>query len=89
VAYLVKAQSVKFAKDPLLQNGRKTRDDVIKQAYIVTNQQSKDPCEGGLESLHRIPASSKRRQKGNPVRGGITRPPCSWGLQIWGSGPPG
>jgi hypothetical protein len=28
-----------------------------------------------------------RRQ--NPVPGGITRPPCSWGIQIQGPGPPG
>jgi hypothetical protein len=26
-----------------------------------------------------VPASRKRRQKGNPVLGGITGPPCSWG----------
>jgi hypothetical protein len=39
-----------------------------------------DPCGGGLEYLHRSPASRKRRQKGNPVPGGITGPPCSWGL---------
>jgi hypothetical protein len=34
-------------------------------------------CGGGLEYLHRSPASRKRRQKGNPVPGGITGPPCS------------
>jgi hypothetical protein len=39
-----------------------------------------DPCGGGLEYLHRRPASRKRRQKGNPVPGGITEPPCSWGI---------
>jgi hypothetical protein len=38
------------------------------------------PCGGGLEYLHRSPASRKRRQKGNPVPGGITGPPCSWGI---------
>jgi hypothetical protein len=37
------------------------------------------PCGGGFEYLHRSPASSKRRRKGNPVPGGITGPPCSWG----------
>jgi hypothetical protein len=35
------------------------------------------PCGGGLEYL---PASCKRRQNGNPVLGGITGPPCSWGI---------
>jgi hypothetical protein len=37
------------------------------------------PCGGGLEYLHRSPASRKRRRKGNPVPGGITGSPCSWG----------
>jgi hypothetical protein len=40
------------------------------------------PCGGGLEYLHRSPTSRKRRQKGNPVPGGITGPPCSWGSQL-------
>jgi hypothetical protein len=35
---------------------------------------------GGLEYLHRSLASRKRRCKGNPVPGGITAPPCSWGI---------
>jgi hypothetical protein len=34
-----------------------------------------DPCGGGLEYLHRSPVGRKRRQKGNPVPGGITGPP--------------
>jgi hypothetical protein len=34
---------------------------------------------GGFEYFHRSPASRKRRRKGNPVPGGITGPPCSWG----------
>jgi hypothetical protein len=38
------------------------------------------PCGGGLEYLHRSPASRKRRRKGNPVPGGISGPPCSWGI---------
>jgi hypothetical protein len=32
---------------------------------------------GGLDYLHRRPASCKRRRKGNSVPGGITEPPCS------------
>jgi hypothetical protein len=42
---------------------------------------------GGFEYLHRSPASRRSWRKGNPVPGGITGPPCSWG--IWGPGPPG
>jgi hypothetical protein len=38
------------------------------------------PCGGGLEYLHRSPASRKRRRKGSPMTGGIPRPPCSWGI---------
>jgi hypothetical protein len=48
-----------------------------------------DPCGGGLEYLHRSPASRKRRQKGNPVPGIITGPPCSRGIYIRGPGPSG
>jgi hypothetical protein len=35
---------------------------------------------GGVEYLHRCPASRRRHWKGNPVPGGITWPPCSWGI---------
>jgi hypothetical protein len=35
------------------------------------------PCGGGLEYLHRSPASRKRRQNGNRVPMGITGPPCT------------
>jgi hypothetical protein len=35
---------------------------------------------GGLEYLHLSPASHKRGHKGNPVPGGITGTPCSWGI---------
>jgi hypothetical protein len=37
----------------------------------------KSPRGGGLEYL---PASCRRRRKGNPVPGGITGSPCSWGI---------
>jgi hypothetical protein len=37
-------------------------------------------CGGGLEYIHCSPASRKRRRKGNPVSGGISGPPCSWGI---------
>jgi hypothetical protein len=37
-----------------------------------------NPCGGGVEYLHRGPASHRRRRKGNPVPGGITGPACSW-----------
>jgi hypothetical protein len=40
-------------------------------------------CGGGVEYLHCNPASRRRRRKGNPVPGGITGPPCSWGT--WSS----
>jgi hypothetical protein len=39
-----------------------------------------DPCGGGIEYLTRSPESRERRRKGNPVPGGITGPPCSWGI---------
>jgi hypothetical protein len=38
------------------------------------------PCGGMLEFLHRSPVSRKRRRKGSPGPGGITGPPCSWGI---------
>jgi hypothetical protein len=46
------------------------------------------PCGGGLEYLHRSPASRRRRWKGNPVPGGVTGPPCHWGTYIQRPGPP-
>jgi hypothetical protein len=50
--------------------------------YIIWKNFSlnSDPCGGGLEYLHRNPVSRKGRQKGNPVPGGRTVPPCSWGI---------
>jgi hypothetical protein len=47
------------------------------------------PGGGGLEYLARSPASCRGRLKGNRVPGGITGPPFSWGLKIWGPGPLG
>jgi hypothetical protein len=38
------------------------------------------PCGGGIEYLHRSPASRKRQRKANPVPRAISRPPCSWGI---------
>jgi hypothetical protein len=46
----------------------------------ITLTLSETPCGGGLEYLHCIPASRKRRHKGNPVPEGITGSPCSWGI---------
>jgi hypothetical protein len=47
------------------------------------------PSGGGVEYLHCSHASRRRQRKGSPVPGGITWPPCSWGIQIRGPGPPG
>jgi hypothetical protein len=33
-----------------------------------------------VEYLHRSPASRKRPRKWNPVSGGLSGPPCSWGI---------
>jgi hypothetical protein len=43
-------------------------------------QNSSIPCGGGVEYPHCSPASRRRRRKGNLVPGGITGPPCSWGI---------
>jgi hypothetical protein len=40
-----------------------------------------DTVWGGFEYLHRSPASRGRRRKGNPVPGGVTGPPFSWGYK--------
>jgi hypothetical protein len=47
------------------------------------------PCGGGVEYLHRSPASRRRRRKGNPVPGDINGPPCSWGIYVREPVPPG
>jgi hypothetical protein len=44
------------------------------------------PCVCGF---HRSPDSLRRGRKGNPVPGGITGPPCSWGIYIREPDPPG
>jgi hypothetical protein len=41
---------------------------------------------GGLEYFHRSTASHKRLRKGNPLSGGISRSPCTWGMWIRGPG---
>jgi hypothetical protein len=46
-------------------------------------------CGGGVEYLHRSPDSRRMRRKGSSVSGGITGPPCSWGILIRGATPPG
>jgi hypothetical protein len=61
------------------------RPPFIEQRVQISDNVSKftethDPCGGGLEYLHRCPPSRKKRDKGNPVPGGITGPPCSWGI---------
>jgi hypothetical protein len=47
------------------------------------------PYGGGVECLHRSPATRRRRRKGNPVSVGIIGTPCSWEIKIRGPGPPG
>jgi hypothetical protein len=44
---------------------------------------------GWFECPHRSSANRRRRRKGNTVPGGITGPPCYWGIYIRGPGPPG
>jgi hypothetical protein len=41
------------------------------------------------DHLHHIPTSRRRRRKGNPVPGGITGRPSSWGIKIRRPGPTG
>jgi hypothetical protein len=40
------------------------------------------PSGGRLEYLHCSPVSRRRRPKGNLVPGGITWPPCHWGMGL-------
>jgi hypothetical protein len=55
------------------------RCPVLVHSYNTWNIQIL-PCGGGVEYPHRSSASRRRRRKGNPVPGGITWPPCSWGI---------
>jgi hypothetical protein len=42
------------------------------------------PHEGGFKYLHCSPVSCRWWRKGNPVPGGITGAPCSWGVfSVW------
>jgi hypothetical protein len=77
VAYLLKVRIEEPEKYPLLRNGCVTRNngmtvgssvfcavraEAIKQGpYTITEEY---PCGGGVEYLHRDPASRRRRQNG-------------------------
>jgi hypothetical protein len=50
---------------------------VVMKSYISWDITTRG---GGFEYLHRSPASRRRRRKRNPVSGGITGVPCSWGI---------
>jgi hypothetical protein len=50
----------------------------IQQRRLARAKTQDSPYGGGLQYLHRSPASRRRRRNGNPVPGGITGPPCFW-----------
>jgi hypothetical protein len=52
-----------------MKNGNKAM--LIPESRVLLNieHKYKGPCGGGLECLHRSPASRKRRQKGNSLPG--------------------
>jgi hypothetical protein len=52
----------------------------IKYLLCIERKVGLHPVWRRVEYLHRSPASCKRRQTENPLPGGITRPPCSWGI---------
>jgi hypothetical protein len=58
---------------------------VVFYAVPVVSKESRQlvlpsPRGGRFEYFHRIPASSRSQRKGKPMPGGITGPPCSWGI---------
>jgi hypothetical protein len=55
-------------------------DHAIPEGYIQVYRDLYLHVGGGLQYLHRCPASRKRQHKGNPGPQGITGPPCSWGI---------
>jgi hypothetical protein len=59
------------------QDGGEKRE--YKDVAVRTNT-SRDPCGGWVEYVHLSPASRRWRRKGNPVSGGLTGPPCFWGI---------
>jgi hypothetical protein len=52
----------------------------MKDIKFFFTQSSTAPRGGVWEYAHRSPASRRRRRKGKPVPGGITGPPCHWGI---------
>jgi hypothetical protein len=52
---------------------------VSRNASLTLTVSRVNPCGCGVEYLHRDPASRSRRRKWDPVLGGITRLPSSWG----------
>jgi hypothetical protein len=55
--------------------------------YLFTYMHSIIPCGGGIQYLHRIHASRRRRRKGNPLPGGHNWATCHWGTytESWSS----
>jgi hypothetical protein len=74
-----------------IRNDRRTvcciRAEAISEESKPTKSQT--PCGGGFEYLYRSHASRRRQTNGNSIPGGILGPPCHWGTQIRGPGPPG
>jgi hypothetical protein len=79
MAYFLKARTVNPEKQLLLGNGCVTRNirvtvgsgvfcavraEVIYRGPSVITGYTEDPCGGGVEYLHRDPASRKRRRNG-------------------------
>jgi hypothetical protein len=64
-------------------------EQVRYEACVIRSYFPQSPYGGGFEYLQRSPARRRRRRKENPVPGGITGPPCSWGMYIREPGPPG
>jgi hypothetical protein len=68
----------------------KTRWLIDQQSSFNLNRNDiSTPCRGRLEYFRHSPVSHQRWQKGNPMPRGITGQHCSWGMYIWGPGPPG
>jgi hypothetical protein len=56
---------------------------------VLPQTSAKSLCAGGFEYAHSNPANRKRRRKVEPEPEGIPVAPCSWGIQMRESGPPG
>jgi hypothetical protein len=84
VAYLLKAGTVEPEKQPLLGRGSPKTSVAIQwfsSSHEIATRDTITTMEKWIEAVFFLAVLHRRQRKGNPVSGGITGPPYSWGYK--------